>query len=464
MASKIRVDNITNISGAGSIDIEVGANITGDINFTGSLLRNGQPFASLPEQSLETAGSQLFSDGQTAYWASPTASFVGGNPSGTSAMPGGGGNTGDNAPGFNVNLQNPSTPSSGYLPFSGQGQWIDNGGNTYNVTIGSEFKYRSIFTHGFMCGGYRGANPWRTVNQTFHATDVTICRGDQLDRAATYVDGNFGDYNGYVYGGNNSWGSNSPHTSSINLHTGTGRTAGSSPDYNHTDNYSTTPDSIGATWDLYASCDDPGAVSGQTTQRGYVTGGGDLGSQSWNRLNFMSEMMSRVGGGHGNNHASATEGENRGYSYGDTGNSRYIEFATESTGNWSTSNITGDGWKKSLSTKWNIGYHGNGNNNSQQWMKFTHNTGTRISNFNQTDTSSGEENMEMGQDWGYCVGNYSGSGGSGNARQNNRTFKIFHANDSFVMCGFKTEPKGHQGQSSGTCHSAAFTVTSTRYQ
>ena len=460
MASKIRVDNITNLAGSGSVDVEVGIDISGDINFTGSLLRNGAPFASLPEQGPETAGSMLISDGQTAFWASPTSggSLAISNPSGTDDMPAGGGRTGG------TNLQNPSVPASGYLPFSGQAQWFDNTGATYTATIGSEFKYRSIFTHGFMCGGYRGANPWRTVNQTFHATDVTICRGDQLDRAATYVDGNFGDYNGYVYGGSNSWGSNSPHTSSINLHTGTGRTAGSSPDYNHTDNYGTTPDSIGATWDLYASCDDPGAVSGQTTQRGYVTGGGDLGSQSWNRLNFMSELMSRVGGGHGNNHASATEGELRGYSYGDTSNSKYIEFSTESTGNWSTSNITGDGWKKSLSTKWNFGYHGNGNNVTQQWMKFTHNSGAYISTFNQIDVASGEENMEMGQDWGYMVGNYSGSGGSGNARQNNRTMKIFHATDSMAMCGFKTEPKGHQGQSSGTCHSAAFTVTATRYQ
>ena len=458
MASKIRVDNITNLAGSGALEIEIGANIAGDINFSGNLLKNGQPFASLPEQGPETAGSQLFSDGQTAFWASPTSGAGISNTANTDDMPAGGGRTGG------INLQNPSVPASGYLPFSGQGSWIDNNGNTYNITIGSEFKYRSIFTHGFMCGGYRGANPWRTVNQTFHATDVTICRGDQLDRAATYVDGNFGDYNGYVYGGNNSWGSNSPHTSSINLHTGTGRTAGSSPDYNHTDNYSTTPDSIGATWDLYASCDDPGAVSGQTTQRGYVTGGADLGSQSWNRLNFMSELMSRVSGGHSNNHASATEGELRGYSFGDTSNSKYIEFSTESTGNWSTSNIGGDGWKKSLSTKWNHGYHGNGGNVTQQWMKFTHNTGAFISTFNQNDVASGEENMEMGQDWGYMVGNYSGSGGSGNARQNNRTMKFFHATDAMTMCGFKTEPKGHQGQSSGTCHSAAFTVTATRYQ
>ena len=63
------------------------------------------------------------------------------------------------------------------------------------------------------------------------------------------------------------------------------------------------------------------------------------------------------------------------------------------------------------------------------------------------------------------VGNYSGGGGSGNARQNNTdSMKIFHATDSMAMCGFKTEPKDTKGQSSGTCHSAAFTVTATRYQ
>jgi hypothetical protein len=456
MASKIRVDNITNLAGSGSLDVEVGIDISGDINFTGSLLKNGQPFASLPEQDPTTSGAFLMSNGTSAYWATPTTF---GNPGFSSTqLPAGNADTGG------INLQNPVVQSSGYYPFTGQGSWYDNSGNIYNLTIGSEFKYRSIFTHGFLSGGYRGANPWRTVNQTFHATDVTICRGDQLDRAAAYVDGNFGDYNGYIYGGANGWSPNGPHTSSINLHTGTGRTAGSSPDYNHTDNYGTTPDSIGASWDLYGSQNDGGATSGQTVQRGYITGGGDLGSQSWNRMNFHSELISRVSGGHGSDYCSKTEGELRGYSYSDTSNSRYIEFASESTGNWSTSNITGDGWKKSLSTKWNIGYHGNGNNVTQSWMKFTHNTGSRVSNFNQNDVSSGEENMQMGQDWGYMLGNYSGGGGSGNARQNNRTFKLFHATDSMTMLGFKTEPKGHQGQSSGACHTGAFTVTATRYQ
>ena len=60
--------------------------------------------------------------------------------------------------------------------------------------------------------------------------------------------------------------------------------------------------------------------------------------------------------------------------------------------------------------------------------------------FNQADISSGEENMCMGQDWGYCLGNYAGGGGG---YQNNRTWKRLHATDGDIVLGFKAEPKGH---------------------
>ena len=101
-----------------------------------------------------------------------------------------------------------------------------------------------------MVCGYRGSNPWRTVNQIYQATDVTICRGDQLDRAASYVDGNFGDFNGYVYGTQNSYGGSGQAVSAINLHTGTNRSFGPNGTYGHGDAYNSTPDSIGASIDL----------------------------------------------------------------------------------------------------------------------------------------------------------------------------------------------------------------------
>ena len=53
-------------------------------------------------------------------------------------------------------------------------------------------------------------------------TDVTICRGDQLDRAYhTLME--TGDFNGYVYGTQNSYGGSGQAVSAINLHTGTNR-------------------------------------------------------------------------------------------------------------------------------------------------------------------------------------------------------------------------------------------------
>lgn len=441
-ATTVLTNTIT--SGGTTVAIPKNVAVTGNIDFTGSLLQNGLPFASLPTQNVRTAGATLMSDGNSAFWAYP------GETSTTHQMPFGNASTGDGT----INGANPTTSVA--LPFSGTGNWFTYQGTNYTVTIGSSFRYRSIFTHGFLAGGYRGSNPWRSVNQTYHATDITVCRGDQLDRAASYVDGNFSDYNGYVYGTQNSYDGSGIHTSSINLHTGTGRTFGDSVDYGHGDAYSTTPDTLGASWDLWNGVNDAGAVSGQTTQRGYVTGHGSAGN--WQRLNFATEVMSRFGGGSNNDFCSAFEGETRGYVFGDTGDTRYLNFSNETTAGWNPSGLSGDGWKKSLSTKWGHGYHGNAANVTLPWMKVNDLTGANISIFNQLDDASGEENMEMGQDWGYCMGNY------GSGYQNNRTWKRFYATDADVRMGFKTEPKGHLGQSSGACMTGAFTVTAKRYQ
>lgn len=441
-ASTVQTNTLT--SGGTTVSIPKNVTVTGNIDFTGNLLKNGAPFASLPEQTFRTAGAMLMSDGGTAFWAYPGETLA------SDQMPFGAATTGSGV----INGRNPTTSVG--LPFSGTGTWVNFQGNNYTVTIGSSFRYRSIFTHGFLAGGYRGSNPWRTVNQTYHATDITVCRGDQLDRAASYVDGNYSDYNGYVYGTQNAYDGSGIHTSSINLHTGTGRTFGDSVDYGHGDVYNSTPDTIGTSWDLWNGVNDAGAISGKLNQRGYVTGHGSAGN--WQRLNFVSETMSRFTGGSNGSFCSAFEGETRGYVFANTGDSRYLTFANETTTSWSATGLSGDGWKKSLSTKWGHGYHGNGNNVTLPWMKVNDLTGTSISIFNQSDVASGEENMQEGQDWGYCLGNY------GAEAQNNRTWKRFYASDSDVQMGFKTEPKGHLGQSSGACFSASFTVTAKRYQ
>ena len=65
--------------------------------------------------------------------------------------------------------------------------------------VGSGYLNRTIMTHGFMAGGYKGSNPWRSVNKTWHANDITYYCGEQLDRPVAYTDGVWSDYNGYIF-------------------------------------------------------------------------------------------------------------------------------------------------------------------------------------------------------------------------------------------------------------------------
>ena len=456
----VQLNTVT--SGGSTVSIPKNVDVTGNINFTGNLLQNGVPFETLPPQSPNTAGAILMSDGTQAFWGNAVAAEA----TGTGTFIGGSGNTPfgiyQATPDTTTAAggQNPSISAANYLPYSGTQDWIDGNGNSYTATIGSSFRYRSLFTHGFLIGGYRGSNPWRSVNQTYHATDITVSRGDQLDRAASYVDGNFGDYNGYVYGTENSYGGSGGTVSSINLHTGTNRTFGPNGGFGHGDGYSTTPDTIGASMDTWDGTDDPGSCSGQVTQRGYTAGGGPGSIQ---RLNFITEMSTRLGGGFTNGGATGCEGETRGYMFGDNSNRVYVQFSNESVAGYTLANWgSNDGWKKSLSSKYGHCYQGAAANVTLPWIKFNDLTATSIgSQFNQADIAGGEENMEMGQDWGYQLGCYGGSGGN---YQNNRTWKRFYSNDSDIVLGFKAEPKGHQGQSSGACVSAAFAVTGRRYQ
>ena len=79
------------------------------------------------------------------------------------------------------------------------------------------FQYRSLFTHGYLAGGYKGSCPWRAVNRTWHATDITMYCGEQLAYAANYIEGTFSDYNGYIHAGADAFSTASAQTQSYSL-------------------------------------------------------------------------------------------------------------------------------------------------------------------------------------------------------------------------------------------------------
>ena len=374
-------------------------NVGGDINITGKYRINGNEFTMLPSQTDSTRGAYLVSDGSNgAFWAYP--------------------------------------------------------GQQASSTSFSGWRYRSLITHGYIAGGYKGSQPWRSVNKTWHHTDTTMYCGEQLDRAGAYCDGTWGDYQAYVHGTVNSFQGNSSHTSSYNGHTGIVRNQGdgrfSQHNYGWDDNEPKNTMGYGVTggWSMHTGRNDAGCATNQIGQAGYITGGG---SSDTNKLHFPTEIMyTTSGSGYSNDWVAGVGGETRGYFSWSNGGQQYITYSNDS---WSNTNVMGGnrGWCKALPTKHGFFYICTSNNVTTPIRKVRDSDGVDIGNFNRS-RSAGEENMEMGQDWGYKLGDYNG-------QQNNQTEKWNYSNDSITVMGAATRPKGHYGQSSAACSSFAAAVT-----
>ena len=322
------------------------------------------------------------------------------------------------------------------------------------------FRYRSLITHGYLIAGYKGSNPWRTVNKTWHANDVTFYCGEQLDRALTYADCSWSDYFGYGHGCVNSFTGNSNHTCSINLHTGMRRmfgTTGSNPGggtYSPS-NYGWEGDdprgvmgygTVGG-WNMPVSRDRNSCATAQKQQHGYNLGGGN---SAVGKLHFPSEIMYQSGNSPSGSDHTASCGDEDVTWASFRGSRHSCDQNNDSWSGWS-SNAAPDGVCKFLPTKYGHFYAGTGNNVTSPWTKYNGSNGGGIKN-GQKVRSYGEENFEMGQDHGYMMGQYDG-------QQNNHTTKWDYTTDVETNMGPTTRPKGHYGQSSGGCASAATAVT-----
>jgi hypothetical protein len=361
------------------------------------------------------------------------------------------------------------------------GNLYSNGSTTYwsypgetNTVVGSTFRYRSILTHGFLAAGYKNSNPWRAVNKTWHATDTTYYCGEQLDRHGAYIDGMFSDYNGYIcsMSKDETFNQASVHTSSINLMTGSARTrgygnfgSGSAPNFGYIgDNptaqgvtygsgYTTEGTASPGTggWDMSVPRHTHGGMTNQMSQTGYQFGGGYTATD---KMDFATETMyTTTSAPSAGGATTGTMGETYGYGViGGYGGTR-LQFSSDT---WSAfTNPGSDGYRKGLPTKWGYFYMGTGSNVTLGWAVINDSTGASITTFNGI-SNVGEENLEMGQDWGYMLGNYNGN-------QNNMTWKFNYSNNAITALSATAQPKGHNGQSSGVCFSAAASIVAARY-
>lgn len=314
--------------------------------------------------------------------------------------------------------------------------WSTRGNDISPNPLSNTFRYRTIYTRGYTSCGYKDGSPWRNSNKTIHSTDSTNNLGDILDQAASYKSGGFSDYYHYIYGMNNSHNAGSTYVGSLNMATDANRTHDSA-------------------WDLKTSRGDGEVIINSNLTISYYVGGG---STAVDKHNLVTEIMYAAGSapdsglsGGDNNGISAFYGEFRGYCAQSSSAVNYMTWSTETwttTGSamsWSTG-----GQPKGLSSKLGYGYCAEGGYAGTNYMKKFSDTTTSTSvlSLSRPETC-GEENCQMGQNWGYTIGSYNG------AAQTNNTTKINYLTDTITALGSDAMPKGHDGMSSGCCGTAS---------
>jgi hypothetical protein len=344
-------------------------------------------------------------------------------------------------------LSFPSSPATGarYIspnghPYFYDGRVWSSTGTTINPNpiANNTFLYRTIYTRGYTHCGYQNGSPWKNTNRTVHVSDTTTNLGDMMDNNSSYIDGGFSDYNTYVFNNSGGVGGNSTITSTMSMITESLRTISSS-------RYMT----VGR-----SNCK---ALMNPGLTAIYITAGGNSTTDKFNTLTDTMMYASYVGGsGSGsNNGMSGFWGATYGI-IGASGTSGWLAWSTETwtTGTWSWGANNSDGQPKGLSSKWGLGYNSNGSYpGTTTYYKFNDTTGANITNFSRP-FKAGEENCQVGQDWGYTLGCYNDVGDG----QNNRSTKQSYLTDSCVELGSAGQPKGHGGMSSGCCGTGSVTL------
>ena len=299
------------------------------------------------------------------------------------------------------------------------------------------FLYRTIYTRGYVQCGYQNGSPWRNVNRTIHSTDITTNLGDIIDYVGSYLDGGFSDYSTYVFNDSNTHAGNTNITSSMSMVTETIRALS-------TNRYTTVNRAN------LKTLMNPGLTSI------YIAGGGSVKTDKFSTITDSMLVANSVGdcptSGGWNGGLSGFFGQYYGI-VGNDGSSGSLSWTSETwtSGAWSWSTNT-NGQPKGLSSKWGYGYSASGTwYGSSTYYKFNDTTGANVSSFSRPETC-GEENCEIGQDWGYTLGSYNGAG------QTNNSTKTSYTTDTCVALGSDGQPKGHGGMSSGCCGTGSATL------
>lgn len=305
-------------------------------------------------------------------------------------------------------------------------QW--NGTSWQQVAIGdSGFKYRTVITTGYVLGGYKDGSPWKNVNRMVHATDICTNLGDQLVYSASYIQGAPSKTKAWVFCAANAHSTASVNAVAMNMATE------SAIAYSSSNNMSTARQDAGV---AFKENDYVHVLSNTTTDKFNFT-------TEVSALSGLSIIANGTGGG-----VQAITSDKQALIYGD-GASTAIQFATDTT---STDQIRNSGTvpaagannqQKAINSKLYKGYAGNEGtyNGGYNFRRTDMTTNTTQGTVAKVEGNTGEENLDMGQDQQYMLGNYNGA-------QNNNGHKFFYATDAGFTLGAGSVRTGVPGGSS----------------
>lgn len=385
--------------------------------------------------------STLSGNGQTI--AATSASSVSGNFVINNPWFTGAGNTtysiasGSLPPGFSLNTSTGAVSGSytvagwnedATYSFTVRGTSVDGlhtNDRAYTIGVSVPFLYKQIITTGYVIGGYINSVPFRNVHGMNNATDVTTNRGDLIGAAAQYTDGFPAKDNSYVFGTSDSPSTGSNRTDKWAMRTDTAVTFDSSRNM------------PGSKDDLtVASTLSPAAI-------GYIFGGGSASIFKFTSSNDTTATIpatSTAGSGSTATGTGSFQGE---LSAIITPGANRFTFSTETNTNIAPAYPDVDGQQKGLSTKLGFGYMGNEGGyaagyNFRKW-NFSTSTYGVIGKpaAPRYPGGYGEENMIMGQNWGYIMGHYcANESGGGPQGQVSDCIKMIYPTDTGYYMGF----------------------------
>jgi hypothetical protein len=294
------------------------------------------------------------------------------------------------------------------------------------------FYARTIITTGYTIGGYRDAVTWRNVNRTTASTDTTVDLGDRVSRSFNYKAGFCNKTIHWTFNSGNAHATASNLTTAFNM---------------VTESSYTIPTNANGSF----SRGHPGCVF-REHYTGWLVGGGfstiekfDGATEvfvtySGGSTGIASDNSGSGGGPWGMSH------ETYGIFYLNSSTAQNFSFFTETISARSGTTPGNSNQQKSIQSKLINCYAGNegsysGGNTYRRTNMITN--VTTAAGIPKATTDCGEENMTLGQDWQYQIGQYNGF-------QNNLSAKFVYQTETSMQGAATMESKGVPGRSSAT--------------